>query len=191
MNEPARPVPQWVWVVASIALIGGLALATCAVGVGVLAPRVSKTGAARGSGSADPVPLSASDDDFVMVTADRTQAPADIFAAAAVSAAARSLKPFVYATATWCAPCKKLNASLSDPRMKDAFKGTYVVKLDIDEFDEKTLSAMGVRVRAVPSFYELGPSGTPTGRMLIGDWGPDVPENMAPALKSFFSDRAR
>jgi thiol-disulfide isomerase/thioredoxin len=191
MNEPARPVPPWVWVVASIALIGGLALATCAVGVGVLAPRASKMGAGRASASADPVPLSANEDDFVMVVADRTQAPADIFAAAAVTATARNLKPFVYATASWCAPCKKLNASLGDPRMKDAFKGTYVVKLDIDEFDEKVLSAMGMRVRAVPAFFELGADGSPTGRMMIGDWGPDVPENMAPALKTFFSGRAR
>ena len=125
-----------------------------------------------------------------MVNADRSQAPADIFAAAAVTATARSLKPFVYATATWCAPCKKLNASLGDPKMKDAFKGTYVVKLDIDEFDEKALGALGVRVRAVPTFFELGEGGTPTGRMMVGNWGPDVPENMAPPLKRFFSGLA-
>lgn len=185
MTERARAVPQWVWVVASIALIGGLALVTCAVGVGVLAPRGRS--AARGSASADPTPVPTSDDDFVLVNADRAQAPADIFAAAAVTATARSLKPFVYATAKWCVPCKKLNESLGDPRMKEAFKGTYVVKLDIDDFDEKTLGAMGVRVRAVPSFFELGAGGTPTGRMMVGDWGPDVPENMAPALKRFFS----
>lgn len=189
MTEPARSIPQWVWVVASIALIGGLALVTCAVGVGILAPRGHAGGAARSDSSAPP--LAVSDDDFVMVRADRTQAPADVFAAAAVSATARGLKPFVYATAAWCAPCEKLDASLDDPRMKDAFKGTYVVKLDIDEFDEKTLTALGMRVRAVPSFYELGANGMPNGRMLVGDWGADVPENMAPALKGFFSDRGR
>jgi hypothetical protein len=185
MTQPARGVPQWVWVVASIALIGGLAVTTCAVGVGVLAPRIAKTDGATPK-PADGARVTASDDEFVMMHADRTQAPADIFAAAAVTATARGLKPFVYATATWCEPCKKLNASLSDPRMKDAFKGTYVVKLDIDEFDAKALGGLGVRVRAVPSFYELGADGTPTGRMLVGDWGPDVPENMAPALKGFF-----
>lgn len=185
-NEPRRPVPQWVWVVASIALIGGLAVVTLAIGVGVLAPRLAKESGATAK-SADPATVTANDDDFVMVHADASQAPSDIFAAAAVTATARSLKPFVYATASWCEPCKKLNASLSDPRMKDAFKGTYVVKLDIDQFDAKALTAMGMRVRAVPSFYELGPEGTPTGRMLIGDWGPDVPENMAPALKGFFA----
>jgi thiol-disulfide isomerase/thioredoxin len=191
MTNRARPMPQWVWVVASIALIGGLALVTCAVGVGVLAPRGGRASNGAGSASAGPVTVAANDDDFVMVTADHTQPPEDIFAAAAVTASARSLKPFVYATAKWCAPCKKLNASLADPRMKDAFKGTYVVKLDIDEFDEKKLTAMGVRVRAVPSFFELGADGSPTGRAMIGDWGPDVPENMAPALKRFFSVPAR
>lgn len=191
MNDRTRAMPPWVWVVASIALIGGLALVTCAVGVGVLAPRGGRSSDGAGSASAGPVTVAASDDDFVMVSADSAQPPADIFAAAAVTATARSLTPFVYATAKWCAPCKKLNASIEDPRMKDAFKGTYVVKLDIDEFDEKTLSAMGIRVRAVPSFFELGPDGTPTGRAMIGDWGPDVPENMAPALKRFFSVRAR
>lgn len=195
MNERApASVPQWVWVVASIALIGGLAVATLAIGVGLLAPRGPKIsdGAPVASGAAaDPLPpVPASDDDFVMVNADRSQAPADIFAAAAVTATARSLKPFVYATAKWCAPCKKLNASLGDPRMKDAFKGTYVVKLDIDDFDEKVLGALGLRVRAVPTFFELGEGGAPTGRMLVGDWGPDVPENMAPPLKRFFSGRA-
>lgn len=191
MNAPARPVPQWVWVVASIALIGGLAVATCAVGVGVLAPRIARSDAGPSTSPSSNVSVTASDDDFVMVHADRTQPPSDVFAAAAVGASARSLKPFVYATARWCAPCRKLNESLRDPRMKDAFKGTYVVKLDIDEFDEKALVASGVQVRAVPSFYELGPDGTPTGRMMVGDWGPDVPENMAPALKRFFSDRAK
>lgn len=190
MTDRTRPVPPWIWVVASIALAFGLALVTCAVGVGVLAPRGTKSGALA-SASAEPAPLHASEDDFVMVSADRTQAPADIFAAAAVTATARSLKPFVYATAKWCAPCKKLNDSLGDPRMREAFKGTYVVKLDIDDFDDKTLGALGVRVRAVPSFFELGADGMPTGRMMAGDWGPDVPENMAPALKRFFSAPAR
>lgn len=192
MNERARPVPQWVWVVASIALIGGLAVVTLAVGVGVLAPRGTKSasGGASASASPDPIPLAASDDDFVMVNAERSQSPADICAAAAVTATARNLKPFVYATAKWCAPCKKLNASLGDPRMRAAFKGTYVVKLDIDEFDEKALAAFGLRVRAVPTFFELGEGGAPTGRMLVGDWGPDVPENMAPPLARFFSGRA-
>ena len=188
MSERSRPVPQWVWVVVSIALIGGLAVTTCAVGVGVLAPRgAKKTSALSTSSSADPVPVAASEDDFVMVNADRSQAPADIFAAASVTAMARGLKPFLYTSAKWCAPCKKLDASLSDARMKDAFRGTYVVKLDIDDFDDETLTAMGVRVRAVPSFFELGADGTPTGRMMVGEWGPDVPENMAPALKRFFS----
>jgi hypothetical protein len=46
-----------------------------------------------------------------------------------------------------------------------------------------------MRVRAVPSFYELGADGMPTGRSMIGDWGADVPENMAPALKKFFRAR--
>lgn len=183
-----RPVPPWVWVVVSIALIGGLAVTTCAIGVGVLAPRGGKTtGHPASSSSSDPVPVAASEDDFVMVRADRSQAPADIFAAASVTAMARGLKPFLYTSAKWCAPCKKLDASLADARMKDAFKGTYVVKLDIDDFDDKALTALGVRVRAVPSFFELGADGTPTGRMMVGEWGPDVPENMAPALKRFFS----
>jgi hypothetical protein len=192
MNDRARAVPQWVWVVISIALIGGLAVATLASGVGVLAPRMPKasktsaaaSGASAGS-SADPLPATG-EDDFVIVHADRSQAPSDIFAAAAVTAAARGMKPFVYATATWCGPCAKLNASMSDPRMKDAFRGTYVVKLDIDEFDEKVLGNLGMRVRAVPSFYELGADGTPTGRMLVGTWKRDVPEDMAPMLKGFF-----
>lgn len=185
MNDPARrrPLPQWVAVVVSIVLIAGLAMVTCAVGVGVLAPRAAK----ETNGSASAQPVAASTDDFVMVVADKTQAPSDVFAAAAVTASARGLRPFAYATASWCEPCKKLAASLSDPRMKDAFKGTYIVKVDVDDFDAKALAGLGMRVRGVPSFFELGADGTPTGRALLGDWGADVPENMAPALQRFFS----
>jgi thiol:disulfide interchange protein len=189
MNDPGwghgRPqpvikgVPPWVFVVVSVAAIAVVGFGGCVVAVAVLARRPHASPASS-------APVAVSSDDFVIVVADKTQAPADVFRAAAVSAAARNLKPFVYATASWCAPCQKLNKSMGDPRMRDAFKGTYVVKLDIDEFDDKALEALGMRVRAVPSFYELGAGGLPTGRSMIGDWGADVPANMAPALKKFF-----
>lgn len=175
-------VPPWVWVVVSVLVMGLLGAGGCLIGVGILA---SRGAGAKPATSSSPVTTS-SEGDFVMVEADRTQAPEDVFRAAAVTASARGLTPFVYATASWCEPCKQLNRSMSDARMKDAFKGTYVVKLDVDAFGGR-LAGVGLRVRAVPSFYELGADGMPTGRNLIGDWGPDTPENMAPALKRFFA----
>lgn len=180
VHEEGR-VPAWVWVVVSIFVMGMLGAGGCLIGIGVL---TSRGGGARAVSSSSPV---TSTDDFVIVEADRTQQPEDVFRAAVVTASARGLTPFVYATASWCQPCQKLNRSMSDARMKDAFKGTYVVKLDIDAFGDKPLAAVGLRVRAVPSFYELGADGMPTGRNMIGDWGPDTPENMAPALKRFFA----
>lgn len=173
-------VPGWVWVVIAVALMGLLGFGGCLVAVGVLASRAPP---AERASSAEPIGV---DEGFIIVRADAAEEPGDVFRAAAVTARARALHPFVLATASWCEPCQRLEASMKDPRMKRAFRGTYVVEVDIDDFGSKSLSAAGVDVRAVPSVYELGPDGTPTGRMMIGDWGPDTPENMAPALERFF-----
>jgi hypothetical protein len=84
-------------------------------------------------------------------------------------------------------PCKALRRSLSDQRMIEAFTGTYIIQLDwnawLDQLDEA-----GFTVEAVPAFFELDAKGRPTGRTITGGaWGEDIPENMAPPLKKFFT----
>jgi len=95
-------------------------------------------------------------------------------------------RPFVEFSADWCPPCIALANSLTDDRMVEAFRGTYLIRLDIDEWKGR-LSSTGFVVIGVPTFFELDSYGLPTGRMLTGAaWGRDVPENMAPPLKEFF-----
>lgn len=103
---------------------------------------------------------------------------------ASAKAKAKNLRAFVELRADWCGPCKKLEAAEDDPQMKDAFTGTYVLRVDIDEAAGK----LGpYRAAAIPVFFEVGADGKPTGKKLDGGaWAADTPENMAPALKTFF-----
>src|SRR5262245_40197055 len=57
------------------------------------------------------------------------QLPA-VLRAEVAKAKAQGLAPHVELTAGWCAPCRAIKTSLEDPRMKAAFKGTYIVQLD-------------------------------------------------------------
>jgi thiol:disulfide interchange protein len=99
-------------------------------------------------------------------------------------AKAKNLRTFVELRADWCGPCKKLEAAEDDPLMKDAFTGTYVLRVDVGEAGTK----LGpYRSDAIPAFFEVGADGRPTGRTITGGaWAEDTPPNMAPALKSFF-----
>jgi thiol:disulfide interchange protein len=110
-------------------------------------------------------------------------------AAAATKAKADGKRPFVEISAQWCHSCKDLHAAMSDPRMVDAFNGTHIVELDIDAWRDE-LAGVGLDVTSVPTFFELGEDGRPTGRKLVGDaWSKDVPSSMAPPLKTFFQGR--
>lgn len=95
--------------------------------------------------------------------------------------------PYAELTAEWCGPCKALRASLGDPRMSDAFDGTYIIQLDYDAWG-KDLAGAGLAADAIPVFFELDEDGKPTGRRIDGGaWGENIPANMAPPLKEFFT----
>lgn len=95
-------------------------------------------------------------------------------------------RPFAEFSADWCPPCHALADSLGDARMIEAFRGTYIIRLDIDEW-ERQLSGTDFIVLGVPAFYELNRDGTPADRSITGAaWGQDIPENMAPPLQAFF-----
>jgi thiol:disulfide interchange protein len=112
---------------------------------------------------------------------------AEVLAEHAQRAEEMGLRPFVEFTATWCPSCNALAESLDHPLMVDALQEIYLIRLDIDEW-ERSLPGSGFRVFGVPTFFELGRNGLPTGRTLTGAaWGRDVVENMAPVLKRFFA----
>jgi len=113
----------------------------------------------------------------------------DILKAEAQKAAGLGRQPYVEFYADWCPPCNAIRDSLGDPRMVEAFAGTYIIKLDTDDWGDK-LSGTGLYVPAIPAFYELDAQGKPTGWMITGTaWGEDVPANIAPPMKAFFEGK--
>lgn len=109
-----------------------------------------------------------------------------LLAAHAQLADEQDRRPFVEFSAEWCPPCIRLAESLTDPRMVEAFRGVYLVRLDLDEWKSR-LGTTDFIVLGVPTFFELGPDGGSTGRTITGAaWGADIPENMAPVLQEFF-----
>ena len=106
----------------------------------------------------------------------------------AALAAKAGLDPYVELWAPWCGPCKKLEASMSDPRMERAFAGVYLLRLDTVQWLPK-LEGTDLDGSAIPVFYELDAQGSVTGRRITGGaWGEDIPENMAPPLDAFFHE---
>jgi thiol-disulfide isomerase/thioredoxin len=146
------------------------------------------TGATVGA-QATPAPAAVSTADSVHVI-DITAKPNDdlgkILQAEYATAIKGGRTPIVELGATWCGPCKHVAASLGDARMKDAFAGMYVIRLDIDQWKEK-LAPLGFDASAIPAFFPINDQGKVIGPKIDGGaWGEDIPENMAPPLKKFF-----
>ncbi len=103
--------------------------------------------------------------------------------AQAERARAKKLQPVVEFYADWCPPCREFAKSLDDPRMREAMRGTYLVKLNMDDWHDKLKGTPFHPVRSIPRFYVLGDDGKPNGQMLDGDrWGKSTIENMSAAL---------
>ena len=113
----------------------------------------------------------------------------DLLKAESAKAAAQGRKLYVEFWADWCGPCKRLASHLADPQMVDALDGTYIVKLNSDDW-KWVASEAGFALNGIPAFFEVDGTGRPTGRTINGGaWEEDIPENMAPPLKAFFSGR--
>jgi len=98
--------------------------------------------------------------------------------------------PCMYLTAGWCPPSVRLEKSLTDPRMQQAFRDVDAATLDIDTWGD-SLTAAGFRVTTVPMFHVIDAAGQCVGPEVGGGaWGENTVENMAPPLERFF-DAAR
>lgn len=106
----------------------------------------------------------------------------------AAGALAAGKRPFLYLHAEWCAPCKAIQATRTDPLMVKAFTGTHIIGLDIDYVPPAALTALGASVDSIPTFFAAGSDGRSTGRSISGGaWAEDIPANMAPPLAAFFA----
>lgn len=100
----------------------------------------------------------------------------------------RGLRPFLEFTASWCPPSAAFDDSLEHPLMIEALAGTYLIRVDIDEFSGfEGYEQHGFKVYGVPIFFELDAESRPTGRQITSNaWGPDIPENMSRVMGAFF-----
>jgi thiol-disulfide isomerase/thioredoxin len=98
------------------------------------------------------------------------------------------LRPVVYFHGSWCGPCRAFTTGLADPRMRQALDGTYLVKLNVDDWSREERHAIGLYVHEVPAFARIDSRGRVSGAVLTGEaWKKSVPEEMAPALARFFA----
>ena len=95
-------------------------------------------------------------------------------------------KLFVELDADWCIHCRRLNASLGDVKMQQAFRGTYIVKVDEDTWKNQ-LGSIGINPVGIPAFYQIDKDGVTNGYTINGGaWGEDTVANMAPPLRKYF-----
>ncbi len=83
-----------------------------------------------------------------------------------------------------CGPCNAVDASLSDPRMREALRGVRLVHVDADIFHDE-LPENRIPHDKLPTFAIIGVGGAPRDCIDGSEWGADTPENMAPILGAF------
>ena len=109
-----------------------------------------------------------------------------VLAEEAQKATSQGLMPVVEFDATWCPPCKAIDEGIQSKNklMMDAYQGTYIIKLDVDEW------GWGVgdfEAEAIPIYFKVDSNGKPTGEVIDGNaWGDNIPENIAPPMDAFF-----
>ena len=133
--------------------------------------------------------FAAESEHFTMAVLDEDADLVPVLAEQARIARDEGRKPFLYFWADWCPPCVSLRDSLDNEIMIDAFKITYIVQADFDKWQDRLSdTAYFAGFDGIPAFVEIYESGQPNGRAIDGGArGEDIPRNMAPPLKSYFS----
>ena len=83
-----------------------------------------------------------------------------------------------------CKPCKAVEATLSSHDVQNALGRTRLVRLNAGDFGSE-LARVGLPTDAFPGFALLGPNGHASDYLHGGEWDADLPQNIAPVLKSF------
>jgi len=97
--------------------------------------------------------------------------------------------PVVEFDATWCPPCIAIDAALEarNELMLKAYSGTYIIKLDVDEWGWSNGRIQDFYFDAIPVYFKLDSEGGESGGFISGGaWGEDIPENIAPVMDKFF-----
>lgn len=104
-------------------------------------------------------------------------------------AAALGQMPAVEFDATWCPPCQAIDRGIEEKNklVLDAYAGTYIIKLDVDEWGWKDSDLHDFDFDGIPVYFKLDAEGNPTGETVDGNaWGENIPENFAPVMDRFF-----
>ena len=81
-------------------------------------------------------------------------------------AKALGLTPFLELGATWCGPCRELEANLHKKDFIDAFSGAYMIHLDIDDWDIRSeLGPLGYTQMGIPIIAALNKDGRLTSEL--------------------------
>jgi thiol-disulfide isomerase/thioredoxin len=112
-----------------------------------------------------------------------------LLAVEAEYAVTQGLIPIAEFDATWCPPCQAIDKAIASKNklMMDAYSGTYIIKLDTDEWGWKNGKVKNFRFDGIPVYFKLDEKGHQTGDVIDGGaWGEDIPENIAPVMDKFF-----
>lgn len=106
-------------------------------------------------------------------------------------ASKKNQKIFIQLTGQWCSPCKRLRKKTEEKPLMDAYRGTYIIRLDYDEW-KIDFATIGLTKTPVPSFFELDEKNQVTDYYINGNsWKEITADAMAPILKPYFNGKAR
>lgn len=99
-----------------------------------------------------------------------------------------ALRPLLLLSATWCEPCRELEALLMNPGLQRNLQGWLLLRVDIDRFGVGARS-VGYQSGAVPAFVALDSQCRAVGVPLDGGaWTDSTDEAIAAALVPWLRD---